>query len=117
MELQPGGWQSSRMKDLVDVVFYATNEPFLLGQLSYSIQCECARRGMAVPIEFAAPKAWESRFSVFAKNSGVAVDYASFPAACCLASKFYNPALLGEKQDVEATWNPERLCWEAGSDT
>lgn len=117
MELQPGGWQSSRMKDLVDVVFYATNEPFLLGQLSYSIQCECARRGMAVPIEFAAPKAWESRFSVFAKNSGVAVDYASFPAACSLASKFYNPALLGEKQDVEATWNPERLCWEAGSDT
>ena len=103
MELQPGGWQSSRMKDLVDVVFYATNEPFLLGQLSYSIQCECARRGMAVPIEFAAPKAWESRFSVFAKNSGVAVDYASFPGACCL--------------DVEATWNPERLCWEAGSDT
>ena len=28
MELQPGGWQSSRMKDLVDIVTYATNESF-----------------------------------------------------------------------------------------
>lgn len=30
MERQPGGWHSSRMKDLVDIVFYATNESFCL---------------------------------------------------------------------------------------
>lgn len=39
MERQPGGWHSSRMKDLVDIVFYATNETFCLSQLSYAIEC------------------------------------------------------------------------------
>lgn len=34
MGLQPGGWPSSRMKDLVDIVAYATNEAFDLGQLA-----------------------------------------------------------------------------------
>ncbi len=49
MELQPGGWPSSRMKDLVDIVTYATNESFDLLQLRQAVRCECAKRGMAVP--------------------------------------------------------------------
>lgn len=32
MERHPGGWPSSRMKDLVDVVYYATNEAFSLSR-------------------------------------------------------------------------------------
>lgn len=68
METQPGGWQSSRMKDLVDVVYYATNEAFSLDELSLSIRCECARRGMELPARFEAPGSWSQKFAAFAKK-------------------------------------------------
>ena len=67
MELQPGGWPSSRMKDLVDIVAYATNEAFDLGQLAHAIRSECAKRPMAAPKRFEAPGSWRPRFPEFAR--------------------------------------------------
>ncbi len=55
MGMQPGGWTSSRMKDLVDVVAYATHERFALGQLARAIRSECAKRGMEIPEDFSTP--------------------------------------------------------------
>ncbi|WP_050341411.1 nucleotidyl transferase AbiEii/AbiGii toxin family protein [Olsenella sp. oral taxon 807] len=110
MEMQPGGWPSSRMKDLVDVVYYSTNVTLLLKDLVRSIKCECSRRGMSVPRRFEAPAAWAGSFAAFAKKSGVPEKYAPFEAASSLASAFFDPALRGFFGH-DASWDPESLRW------
>lgn len=110
MELQPGGWPSSRMKDLVDIVTYATNEPFDLLQLRHAIRCECAKRGMAVPDCFSAPDGWSVRFAAYARKNGLSEEYADFQKASLLASRFFDPA-LSEAVPDEAMWNPAKTEW------
>ncbi len=114
MEKQPGGWPSSRMKDLTDVVTYALNEDFVLGELSAAIANECAKRGMAVPDLFAAPSSWEQGYGRFAKKCGAPAEYASFASATSLASDFFNPALrvLDNGDDGSGTvWNHAARSW------
>lgn len=109
MEMQPGGYPSSRMKDLVDVVLYATSETFLLGELRQAIRNECAKRGMEVPCSFKAPEHWRQRFAAFAKGK-LTADFASFDAASEIASQFFDPALTDSDGDL--AWNPKSHCWE-----
>lgn len=110
MEKYPGGRESSRMKDLVDVVAYASNECFKLGELAIAIRSECSKREMLVPDAFAAPTSWSSGFSAFAKRHGVAEDFATLDSASALAAKFFNPAL--SDAEVDKLWNYENLRWE-----
>lgn len=111
MEVQPGGWPSSRMKDLVDVVSYATHETFSLAQLSLAVESECARRGMDVPRRFEAPSSWEGRFRAFARKNGTPEEYCALDAANRLASDFFGPALV-ERGSEDARWNHDVLRWE-----
>lgn len=111
MELQSGGWPSSRMKDLVDVVIYAMNEQFSLQQLSFAVECECRHREMRVPDHFNAPESWKSRFAAFAKKAGAAKEFATFESASDLASKFFDPALSADRT-TEMQWSPEILAWQ-----
>ena len=111
MEKQTGGWPSSRMKDLVDVVYYATNEAFSLDELAYSIECECARRGMELPECFEAPEAWARKFAAFAKKSGIPEEHATFEAATSLAAAFFDPALGGSMEQESSFWDPNSLSW------
>ncbi|RDB63916.1 hypothetical protein C1878_03775 [Gordonibacter sp. 28C] len=110
MELQPGGWPSSRMKDLVDVVAYATHEDFSLRQLATAIESECGKRNMTVPKRFEAPSIWRPRFAAFAKRNGVPRDYAGFDAAAKLAAEFFDPALF-EGVAGDAEWRHMSLRW------
>ena len=110
MKTQPGGWPSSRMKDLVDVTYYATNVTLSLEDLARSIECECYKRGMAVPERFEVPQAWAGGFAAFAKKSGVPEEYASFDAASSLASAFFGPSLDGSFEHG-ASWDFESLRW------
>lgn len=112
MERQPGGWLSSRMKDLVDVVYYATNETFSLDELAYSIECECARRGMKLPERFEAPETWARKFAAFAKKNGISEEHAAFEAATSLATAFFDPALGGSMGQEGSFWDPDSLRWE-----
>ena len=111
MERHPGGWPSSRMKDLVDVVYYATNEAFSLEELARSIAYECSRRDMDPPEKFEAPDAWAGKFAAFARKNGVSEEYASFGAATSLASVLFDPA-LGATQGWRAFWDPQSLRWQ-----
>ena len=114
MELQPGGWPSSRMKDLVDVVTYATHEGFSLRQLATAIESECGKRGMAVPKRFEAPSIWRPRFADFAKRNGVSRDFAAFDAAVKLAAGVFGPA-LSESAAGDAEWSCTDLGWRRTS--
>lgn len=114
MEIQAGGYPSSRMKDLVDVVAYATHERFDFYQLKRAINSECSKRSMAVPEQFAAPDSWRSRFGAFAKKNRVPEEFASFDKASKLASRFFDPVLThrgGDSDSEDAQWDPNVLCW------
>ena len=112
METQPGGWPSSRMKDLVDVVYYAMNVTLALKDLARAIECECRKRGMDVPPRFEAPAAWAGSFAAFAKKSGLPEEHASFATATSLASAFFDPALGGTLARENSFWDSDSLRWE-----
>lgn len=109
MERQCGGWVSSRMKDLTDVVTYALSQRFALADLSKAVKNECRRRDMDMPETFTAPEEWRTRYAAFARKAGSPAAYQSFEAAALLASKVFDPALDGGDGDLE--WNPEMLEW------
>jgi hypothetical protein len=109
MELQPGGYPSSRMKDLVDVVFYLTHKRFESAQVRHAIESECAKRNMEIPKSFTAPSIWSSRFDSFAKNCGLAPEFASSEGATQLAAKFFNPVI--EDTLFCASWDYLQLKW------
>ncbi len=108
MELQPGGFPSSRMKDLADVVTYATHEAFSKRELRLAIECECAKRSMDVPARFAAPDTWKGRFASFSKDK-LPRELASFDAASGVAARFFDGALGSD--EGEKSWNPEKGSW------
>lgn len=111
MERHLGGRVSSRMKDLADIVFYATEKSVSLKDLHYAIYAECRKRGMEVPDAFDAPEEWRERFAAFAEKNRVPFEYRRFDEANELASRFYTPALEGRDDMV---WDPEVLEWESG---
>ena len=105
MEVQPGGYPSSRMKDLVDIVLMARTQELAWRDLRVAVAAECARRGMAVPGRFEAPEFWRSGFARFARRQGVDV---TFDGACEIAGALFDPVL----GDVACgTWHPEGLRW------
>lgn len=106
MELQPGGYPSSRMKDLVDVVLVARSQRVAAAVLSLAVESECAKRRMEVPPRFEAPGFWERGFARFARANGVDTTFGS---ACDLAARVYDPILKGL---AEGEWVPEELGWE-----
>ena len=110
METQPSGYQSSRMKDLVDVIIYTTNVTVNAKDLYCAVKSECARRSMNVPDKFAAPSNWSTRFSTFAIKHGIKEEFANFEQATKLACSFFDPVLLGSKNN-NTRWNCEHLCW------
>lgn len=110
MERQAGGWPSSRMKDLADVVFYALTQSPASDGLSIAIESECRRRSMDVPGAFAAPKEWLNAFSGFAAKAGVPKEYRSFEHACSLASRLFDPVLDGTARQMR--WDREVAAWK-----
>ena len=109
MELQPGGYPSSRMKDLVDVVTYATHEAFSQRELRFAIESECAKRDMDVPDRFAAPALWRDRFASFSKGK-LPSEFASFDAASSIAARFFDAVLVSN--DGEMSWDPKTSAWK-----
>ena len=106
MEVQLGGYPSSRMKDLVDIVLMARTQELAWRDLRIAVVAECARRGMAVPGRFEAPEFWRSGFVRFARRQGVDV---TFDEACEVAGTLFDPVL----GDIACgTWHPECLRWD-----
>ncbi len=110
MEKQPGGYPSSRMKDLVDVVTYITNRPFDLRQVKGAVRSECAKREMDVPKKFEAPSFWRKQFARFAKKCNAPREYESFEESFALAACFFD-AVLSDSDDKDALWSDGELRW------
>lgn len=110
METHPGGWCSSRMKDLTDVVAYALTQSPSSDGLSAAIANECARRSMGVPQEFEAPAEWRVGYQSFALKTNMLEEYQSFDQSCSLASRLFDPILKGQISNKK--WGPDSLAWD-----
>lgn len=82
---------SSRVKDLVDILVYATNCIVDGEKLMTRIQREVGARGISLPKRFTIPEGWEGRYEKqFAKllgQTGAAESYRSIAEATAVAGK------------------------------
>ncbi len=107
------GRPSSRVKDLVDVVIYATSMDIGGEELTKWVYTEASIRGIELPASFSAPAEWKSLFQATFKKlvsqTGLPPDYADIFVAEALAADLYNPVL--DKTVGISYWNHNELAW------
>jgi len=102
------GGESSRVKDLVDIVLIALTTPIrgpaLRAALVATFQ---ARDGSPLPSRLPEPPAtWDAPFRALVRSTGLGVT--SLEQAFDLACSFFHPILQGH---VAGTWDPSALVW------
>ncbi|NMN02463.1 nucleotidyl transferase AbiEii/AbiGii toxin family protein [Bifidobacterium panos] len=106
-----GGMQSTRVKDLVDLVLIALTQKIDARQLSAALQDECARRRIPYPLVFAAPSLWtQKQFRVASAGTSVS-DYSLEDASRLISRMLDDLYSLGV--NTRNQWNPQQLLWEA----
>ena len=107
------GRPSSRVKDLVDVLVYATTCSVDGGRLTSSIRREAGARRLVLAESFVIPEEWEGaygrQFAKLCAQTGLSSAYTSIAEATKLAAKLFDPALSGGAEGL--SWDPEMLEW------
>lgn len=110
---QHDGRPSSRVKDLVDVLVYATTCVVDGTKLATSIKREAGARKISLAESFAPPEEWENaykrQFARLYAQTSLPEPYASIANASDLAARLFDPALREEAEGL--SWNPENLEW------
>lgn len=108
------GRPSSRVKDLVDVLVYATTCAVDGGKLTASIRREAGARRLTLAECFVVPKEWEKtysrQFSKLCAQTGLSNAYTSIADARKLASKLFNPILDGSAEQKK--WDYKTTAWK-----
>jgi len=101
--------QSTRVKDLVDLVLVSEEVSIVAGPLTLAIQLVfAARAGHPMPTYLTQPPStWTARYPPLAKEVGIAPDV---QMGWGVASIFLNPVLGGEVAP-EAAWSPGDRRW------
>lgn len=104
---------SSRVKDLVDILVYATNCIVDGEKRMTRIQREVGARGISLPKRFTIPEGWEGRyekqFTKLLGQTGAAESYRSIAEATAVAGKLFNPIFSGEATGLK--WDSKTLSW------
>lgn len=103
------GRDSTREKDLVDLVVFASLQEIHSDALNLAILSEGQRRNLPTLDAFTIPPAWGIRYSRLAHGLPACNDFPTVEAAKRLMESFLDPVLAGEVQ--KANWNPARLLW------
>lgn len=100
--------ESTRVKDLVDMVLIAMHVPVNAVALSAAIQATFTAQGAgAPPLSLPAPPAaWASKYHRLAQEVGL--GDVTLPAAFERARQFLDPALSGQTRGV---WSPTAQAW------
>lgn len=104
------GKRSSREKDLVDLVVFATTQTINGTDLSRAIATEVSRRKMATFERFDVPASWGRGYAKLSKPVPYCSDYPTVELARELAVRLIDPALMGEAGG--RIWSPTALRWE-----
>ncbi|TWE13189.1 nucleotidyl transferase AbiEii/AbiGii toxin family protein [Rudaeicoccus suwonensis] len=100
---------SSREKDLVDLVVFATTQDIDGTALRVATVTESRRRQMEPFDSFAVPSAWGAGYKTLSKPVPYCTDYRTVGLAAELAKRLIDPALSGEADGK--TWSHETLSW------
>jgi len=109
LEKYEGGRDSSRMRDLVDLVITVLNEEFSAAKLRIAIDSELSRRKLQKPSSFAIPASWKSYPKKL--RSFVPEEYRDINASVKLVASMLDPILAGKV--TTGTWKPSALAWKA----
>ncbi|MEF2654870.1 MAG: nucleotidyl transferase AbiEii/AbiGii toxin family protein [Eggerthellaceae bacterium] len=108
------GRHSSRVKDLVDTVIYASSCTIDGDALAAKLRRESALRGVVLPVSFSVPIEWrESYRPMFGKlyrQTGIDSEFRELDSAEGLAKRLFDP-ILGSPVVVRK-WSPSKLEWE-----
>lgn len=100
---------SSREKDLVDLVVFATTQDIDGDGLRIAITTEARRRKMETFDHFAVPTTWDAGYVKLSKPVPYCADYRSVDLAAELVTRLIDPAL---SRDADGkTWSHESLIW------
>lgn len=103
---------SSREKDLVDLVVFATTQDIDGTALRVAIMTEARRRQMESFDSFAAPSTWGAGYAKLSKPVPHCADYRTVGLAADLAKRLIDPALSCDADGK--TWSHETLSWAQG---
>lgn len=101
---------SSREKDLVDLVVFATTQDIEGTSLRIGITTETRRRKMEPFDHFTVPSTWGAGYAKLSKSVPYCAEYANVHLAAELVSRLIDPALTCEAHGK--TWGHEALGWE-----
>ena len=107
------GRPSSRVKDLVDLLIYTTNEDLDGDELCRWCRLEARVRGIELPPRFSVPGAWRKHYSKnfekLVRGTELDVALSSLDAAERLAARMLDPVLSGEARG--SSWDCRLLDW------
>ena len=100
--------ESTRVKDLVDILLVAAYSPVAAPALRAAIQATFTAQGSGAPPTSlpAPPAAWTPKYRKLAQESGLVA--VTLPQALAQAQAFLDPVLSGQ---THGTWAPERQAW------
>ena len=104
-----GGRQSTRVKDLIDLVLIATFLSFEAGRVRSALQTTFGVRGThPLPVRVPAPPSqWTAAYAKMAAEVGLALELS---VGYEQARMFLDPILGGAVSD-DATWDPSKQAW------
>jgi len=104
------GSPSTREKDLVDLVVFATTQVVHGADLHNAIATEVQRRGLAPFDRFTAPSSWGPAYSRMARQVSYCEQVRAIHDALALMKAFIDPAIRGEVDDQ--VWGPKQQVWQ-----
>lgn len=108
------GLPSSRVKDLVDILVYASTCSVDGPELSRKAKRESSLRKIALPASFEIPATWHNNyrpmFKKLCKQTGVDAEYQGIRTAEKIAKRLFDPILAFDSGIT--VWDPHNLCWE-----
>jgi len=104
------GKESSRIKDLIDLVEVATYFDMFGGELSTALLAEFDHRGRRPPSKLLVPARWKGGYLKLSRETPAAQRFEDFESAVDLVSSYINPVLTGEVDT--RTWSSKSLSWE-----
>lgn len=101
---------SSRPRDLVDLVVFATTATLDSPSLRTAIQSEWAHRRLPNEPSFNPPEAWARPYAELAASIPACDEHATFDEAVALVGRFLAPA-LATPTAPPGRWNPQTCDW------